>query len=261
MWFSYFIFITFLFIQNAYSQSTTPERITFTVVYDNYVITEGTTADWGFSCLIQGMEKTILFDTGTKTDILKHNFEILEINPSIIELLVLSHDHRDHTGGVSSILASNPGIPVYILPAFSFATKTDLEKQQAIVTPISNFTMICKNVYLTGIMGDQIKEQSLIVDSPRGLIVVTGCSHQGIVNIIKKSIEELDKPIYLVFGGFHLLRHSDEEIKNIISDFHALGVQKCGPTHCTGENAIAMFEADYAENFVSIGTGKTIIIE
>ena len=110
-------------------------------------------------------------------------------------------------------------------------------------------------------MGDQIKEQSLIVDSPKGLIIVTGCSHQGIVNIIKKTVEELDKPIYLVFGGFHLLRHSEEEIKGIISEFHKLGVEKCGPTHCTGETAIAMFKADYGENFMSIGTGKTIVVD
>lgn len=261
MWIPLFIFLTVLSIEPASENFPISDKVTFTIMYDNYVIKEGTKSDWGFSCLIEGTEKTVLFDTGTKADILKHNFETLEIDLSIIDLLIFSHNHRDHTGGMIPVLDANPEIPVYILPTFTSEIKNELGKHKAKVIPVLNFTEICQDVYLTGVMGDQIKEQSLIVDTPKGLIIVTGCSHQGVVSIIRKSIEELDKPVHLVFGGFHLLRHSEKEIKSIISEFHQLGVQKCGPTHCTGDNAIALFKSDYAENFVSIGTGKVIEIE
>ena len=75
-----------------------PDGIRVTVLYDNYIHAEGTRADWGFSCLVEGMEKTILFDTGTRPDVLWHNIGKLNIDISRIEQIVLSHEHGDHTG-------------------------------------------------------------------------------------------------------------------------------------------------------------------
>ena len=117
---------------------------------------------------------------------------------------------------------------------------------------------VCPHVTLTGEMGDQIKEQSLILDTGFGVVVVTGCSHQGIVNILKKTKDLFDERILLVFGGFHLMRHSDAQMNEIIKAFHDLGVEKCGATHCTGDHQIAMFREAYGENYVSIGTGRII---
>ena len=77
-------------------------------------------------------------------------------------------------------------------------------------------------------MGDAIKEQSLIIDTPKGLIIVTGCSHQGIVNILKRAKDVLDRPIHLVFGGFHLGNKSEAEVQEIIANFKELKVEKCG---------------------------------
>ena len=62
---------------------------------------------------------------------------------------------------------------------------------------------LCKNVYLTGEMGFSIKEQSLILNTPEGLIVITGCAHPGIVEIVKKAKAMLNRDIYLAIGGFH----------------------------------------------------------
>jgi len=119
---------------------------------------------------------------------------------------------------------------------------------------------ICQGVYSTGEMGQEIKEQSLILDTPKGLIIVTGCSHQGIVNILEKAKKILDKDIYMVFGGFHLMRHSDEQVEEIISVFKKLGVQKCGATHCTGDRQIELFKKAYGDNYVPIGTGNILTI-
>ena len=70
-----------------------------TILYDNYVYEQGTTADWGFSCLVKEAEKTILFDTGTSGEILTNNVKTLNTNLDCVDVIVLSHQHRDYTGG------------------------------------------------------------------------------------------------------------------------------------------------------------------
>jgi len=236
------------------------KSIKFTILYDNYVFKEGTKSDWGFSCLIEGTEKTILFDTGGKSDVLFHNIDQLKVNLSEVEQIVISHIHWDHTGGLLSVLDKNPDVQVYLPISFPKDFVKKVESKKARVVSVDEPLEICKNVFLTGEMGDQIKEQSLIVNTSKGLIVVTGCSHQGIVNIIKRAKEMLNKDVCLVFGGFHLMRHSDEDVKNIIKQFKDLGVVKCGATHCTGDRAIELFKKAYGKNYVPMGTGKVLKI-
>ncbi|MGB9005448.1 MAG: MBL fold metallo-hydrolase [Candidatus Aminicenantales bacterium] len=238
-----------------------PERtFRFTILYDNYLHQEGTRADWGFSCLIEGTEKTILFDTGTQPQILMHNISVLNVDLKKVELVVISHNHGDHTGGLPAVLERNPNVTVYFPISFPEGFGRRVENLKAKAQTVDKPVEICRNVYLTGEMGDKIKEQSLIVDSPRGLIIVTGCSHQGIVNILERAKEILDKPIYLVFGGFHLGNNSDAELQEIIARFKELKVEKCGATHCTGDKAIGLFRKAFGEGFVPMGTGKVIEI-
>lgn len=229
-----------------------------TILYDNYIFAEGTKSDWGFSCLIEGMEKTILFDTGTRPEILSHNIQNLQIDLIKVEQIVISHNHGDHTGGLFSVLEENHDVSVYLPYSFPYNFVRRVEKSRAEVVAVNQPLKICEKVFLTGEMGDRIKEQSLILNTSKGLVVITGCSHQGIVNIIKKAKEILDKDIYLVFGGFHLMRHSDDEVNKIIQEFKKLGVLKCGPTHCTGEKAIQLFKQAYGDNYVKMGTGRII---
>lgn len=235
-----------------------PAGIKMTVLYDNYVYTEGTKSAWGFSCLIEGTEKTILFDTGSKPDVLMHNVKQLKVDLKKVEQVVISHHHWDHTGGLFFVLEKKPGISVYLPHSFPDDFVSKVEDAKAKVVRVNEPVEICKNVFLTGEMGDQIKEQSLILNTAKGLVIVTGCSHQGIVNIVKKAKNILNKDVYLVFGGFHLMRHSEEEIKNIIRDFKTLGVLKCGATHCTGDKPIQMFKEAYGDNYVKIGTGRVL---
>jgi 7,8-dihydropterin-6-yl-methyl-4-(beta-D-ribofuranosyl)aminobenzene 5'-phosphate synthase len=234
------------------------QPLRFTVLYDNYLHKEGTKSDWGFSCLIEGAEKTILFDTGTQPQILMHNIGVLNIDLSKVSQVVISHNHGDHTGGLSAVLERNPNVtvffPVSFPPEFGRRVQSLKAKAQSVDKPIE----ICRNVYTTGEMGDEIKEQSLIIDSPKGLIIVTGCSHPGIVNILKRAQQILDRPIHLVFGGFHLGNTSEAEVQEIIAQFKGLKVEKCGATHCTGDRAIAMFQKAFGENYLPMGTGKII---
>ena len=232
----------------------------FTVLYDNYVFREGTKADWGFSCLIEGAEKTILFDTGTKPEILVHNIEALKVDLKKVDLVVISHNHGDHTGGLPAVLERVPGaevlFPVSFPPEFGRKVGEAGAKTKAVDKPLE----ICRNVFLTGEMGEAIKEMSLVVDTPGGLVVVTGCSHPGIVGILKRAKEIRARPIHLVFGGFHLGNTPDAGVRDILAAFRELGVERCGATHCTGDKAIALFKAAYGERYQPIGTGRVIEI-
>jgi len=105
------------------------------------------------------------------------------------------------------------------------------------------------------------REQSLVIKTEKGNIVITGCAHPGIVNIVRKAKAILPKEIHLVFGGFHLQRTSEVELKQIINEFRTLDVKKVGPTHCTGERAIQMFKQAYGPHFVQMGVGRTLKFE
>ena len=102
----------------------------------------------------------------------------------------------------------------------------------------------------------EIKEQSLIIDSKKGLIAVTGCAHPGIVNIVKKVKKLIKKDkVYLVVGGFH---HPSIAC---VKKFREIGVEKVAPSHCTGDLVREAFAKEYKENFIEYGVGKTIEIK
>lgn len=246
---------------NEKSSGKQKQGITATILYDNYVFTEGLGTDWGFSCIIKGTEKTVLFDTGTKGDLLIENIEKLKVNPKNVDVVVISHNHRDHTGGLLAFLGKNSDVSVYLPPSCSDRFVQEVKGTGArVITPDAP-VKICKGVHLTGPMGSQIIEQSMIVETAQGSVVITGCSHPGIVEILRKSKAILPKEIHLVFGGFHLLRKSEAELQQIISEFRKLGVQKAGPTHCTGNQAIQMFKKAYGPDFVQMGVGRTLKME
>jgi len=244
----------------AQDKSLSDQSLRFTILYDNYVHKEGTKADWGFSCLIEGTEKTILFDAGTKPEVLMNNIEVLGIDLKKVDQIVISHGHSDHTGGLRAVLEKTPGVAVVFPASFSAAFGQLAEGLKAEARPVDKSVEICRGVYVTGEMGSAIKEQSLIIDTAQGLIIVTGCSHQGLLDILKRAREIRDKPIHLVFGGFHLGNKTDAEMREILAGFESMKVEKCGATHCTGEAQIAMFKKAFGENYVPMGTGRVIEI-
>lgn len=262
---SFFVFIMPVSaseIHDAARKSETGEKnlIKITILYDNYVYAEGTKAHWGFSCLIEGTEKTILFDTGTKVDILMHNIDQMKVNLKEVDQVVISHIHEDHTGGLFAVLEKKSNIPVYLPYSFPYYFVRRVEKAKGKVITVNEPLKVCENVFLTGEMGDNSKEQSLILDTQKGLVVITGCSHPGIAKIVRRAKEILKKKVYLVFGGFHLMRHSEKDVKKIIKELKEMGVLKCGATHCTGEHAIKLFREAFKENYVKIGTGRILEI-
>ncbi len=238
-----------------------PEFISITILYDNYIHTEGSTSDWGFSCLIEGTDQTILFDTGRKGDVLTENMAFLDQSPEKIDVILISHNHGDHTGGLNAILDQKSDLSVYFGKSWPESFGKNVEDKGSTPVRVGDPVKICDHVYSTGELSGSVNEQSLILNAKEGFIVITGCSHPGIVDIVQKAKELHDKNIHLVLGGFHLLNHSDAQVQDIIQGFKTLGVEKCGATHCTGDRQIALFEEAFGENYVSMGVGKTITFD
>jgi len=243
------------------SSAQQQQDISITILYDNYVFTEGLRSDWGFSCILKDTEKTVLFDTGTQGTLLLENIEKLKVNPNDVDLVVISHNHRDHTGGLLAFLSENSNVIVYLPPSCSDSFIQKVKGTGAKVVTTEAPVEICKGVHLTGPMGTEIIEQSMILNTKEGTIVITGCAHPGIVKIVRKSKAILPKDIHMVFGGFHLRRTPEVELKQIVGEFRTLGVKKVGPTHCTGDRAIQMFKRAYGPQFVQMGVGRTLKFE
>jgi len=234
--------------------------LNITILYDNYIFKEGLKTDWGFACLIEGLDKTILFDTGTHGNILLDNAKKLGVDLKDVDVLAISHDHRDHYGGMDDFLKQNNQVDVYLLEAFSKQRTQTVQRYGANVVSVQEPLQICKGAWLTGELGTQIKEQTLVLDTTKGLVVITGCAHPGIVSIVKKAREIIPKNVHMVFGGFHMLHKSEDDIQDTIKTFRKLGVKYAGPSHCSGDRTITMFRRAYGENFIKLGAGKRITL-
>ena len=245
----------------TFSPQTAPELRSpeLIIVYDNNPYDNRLRTAWGFSCLIRLAQKSILFDTGSDSSTLLHNIIQLQIDPREADAVVLSHIHSDHVGGLSGFLQQNSAITVYLPQSFPKGSKDEVESFGAKVEEVYGARGLLPGVYTTGELGDGIKEQSLLVTTSKGLVVVTGCAHPGVIEIIQRTKEVVpDDKVYLVIGGFHLSGASSAQIESIISSFIQLGVERIAPCHCSGDETRQRFEESYGVNYVESGVGKRI---
>jgi 7,8-dihydropterin-6-yl-methyl-4-(beta-D-ribofuranosyl)aminobenzene 5'-phosphate synthase len=228
------------------------------IIYDNNPYKKGLETSWGFSCLIKGPAKTILFDTGGDGSPLLRNMKSLGIDPKEIDFVFLSHIHKDHAGGVWHVIERNPKVIVYIPESFPDSFKKEVKGRGMTLIEVQRPIRICEGVYSTGELGSDIKEQSLIAQDERGLIVITGCAHPGIVNVVNKVKGLFREDIYLLVGGFHLGGKSKDELRTIASALKKAGVRNVGPCHCTGDVAREILMQEYQKNFINVGVGRVI---
>jgi 7,8-dihydropterin-6-yl-methyl-4-(beta-D-ribofuranosyl)aminobenzene 5'-phosphate synthase len=164
-----------------------------TIVYDNEVKRPGLIADHGFSCLIEAPDTPkILFDTGAKGSILLHNMKELNIDPSSIGVVVISHNHDDHFGGLQAITEANQDAELYLPPSFGGISAKK-------VTKVKEPLEIRHGIFTTGEVGGM--EQSLAIKTDKGLVVITGCAHPGVGNILD-AVARFGKA-YGIIGGLH----------------------------------------------------------
>lgn len=228
------------------------------IIYDNNALNEEFQADWGFSCLVTGLKKSILFDTGADGKILLHNMEKLTVDPNSIDAVVISHDHYDHTGGLKALTQKNRRLEVWFPQFFSDTFKEALHSEKVKSVPVDRFQEICPGAFTTGVISGWINEQSLIVSSSQGPVLITGCAHPRITRIMEQAREKTGKELYAVLGGFHLAGFEQEEIMEIIEEFKATGVKKAGPCHCSGEDARRLFSREYGKGFLNLSAGKEV---
>ncbi|MEW6570694.1 MAG: MBL fold metallo-hydrolase [Nitrospirota bacterium] len=233
-------------------------NISITIVYDNNPYKREVETAWGFSCLIKGTPKTILFDTGGDGSLLLRNMKALGIDPRGIDLIFLSHIHRDHVEGLWNVIERNPRVIVYIPKSFPDSFKKEVKGYGIKLIEVQRPTKICEGVYSTGELGSDIKEQSLIAQDESGLIVITGCAHPGIVNVVNRVKDILKEDIFLLVGGFHLRGKSKDELKKIVSSLKKACVRNVGPCHCSGDAAKEVLLQEYRKNYLEVGVGKVI---
>jgi 7,8-dihydropterin-6-yl-methyl-4-(beta-D-ribofuranosyl)aminobenzene 5'-phosphate synthase len=212
------------------------------VVYDNEA-KEGLKSDWGFSCLIESGDRKLLFDTGASRDILAYNMQQLGLRKEDVEIIALSHEHWDHVGGLDAVLY--PGVAVYLPRSFSRRLKEEVARE-ANVFEVSEPGDIIPGVHTTGELGRGIREQSLVLDAEEGVVVLTGCAHPGLENILESAT--VFGELYGVIGGFH----GFDKLESL------QGLELIIPCHCTVRKREIL--EMYPEKTVRCGAGVEIAL-
>jgi 7,8-dihydropterin-6-yl-methyl-4-(beta-D-ribofuranosyl)aminobenzene 5'-phosphate synthase len=279
---------------SAASAQTSTAQIT--VLYDAFGKTSTLTKDWGFAALIEYGGKRILFDTGNNADIFAHNVEAKGVDLTQLDFAVVSHRHGDHTSGLNHLLKVNPAVKIYApqenfgvfgaaLPGSFYRRNDQLPTDMRYFDgkppdtlrfgtpwPAGNFTWITKTtevapgfhlILLNGTWGVdlEVREISLAIDTPDGIILIVGCSHPTIEKIVEAAKAVINKPIHLVLGGLHLLPAKDDQITGIAASLRdAWGVRYIAPVHCTGEPAFAILKDMFGDHYVYAGLGTTVLL-
>ena len=273
--------------------TTNPSKAQITVLYDAFGKNPVLQKDWGYAALIEYGGKRILFDTGDNPEILAHNAKALGVDLSKLDFVVMSHRHGDHMGGLTYLLSVNPKVKIYApkenfgvygfsLPSTFYRKDTALPPEQryydgnppeimkfGTAWPSAHFELIEKTteiapgVHLIFQISDkpttmELRELSLAIDTPEGIVLVVGCSHPSLDKIVAAAVM-INQHIHMVTGGFHLAVAKDAEIEQIVSTLHdAFKVDFVAPSHCTGEPAFTAFKKVFGDHYVYAGLGTSI---
>jgi len=266
-----------------------------TILYDAFSKSPAITKDWGYSALVEYGGKRILFDTGNNAQIFEHNVKALGADLSKLDFVVISHRHADHTSGLNYLLSVNPTVKIYTpdepfglfgkgVPNTFYRKEQSLAANmryfdgnppqalsagtpwpQANFVPVSTTMEAAPGIYLIPTISQtpgtlELREVSLAIRGPEGLIVVDGCSHAGVEKILE-AVTKIDPHVHILFGGLHLVQAPDPEVARLSAalrdqwklDFVAIG-------HCTGEPMFAVLQKTFGEKYIYAGVGTTVNI-
>ena len=270
-----------------------PPRATVTILYDAFGERPGLTRDWGFAALIEYGGKRVLFDTGNNADIFEHNVRALHVDLRSLDFVVVSHRHGDHVAGLNYLLRVNPHVKIYApkegfgvfgaaVPGTFLRPDTTLparmryfdgdppgELRGGTPWPAADFTWVDGQtevapgfVIVSTVSQNpgtlELCELSLAVRTPRGLVLLVGCSHPGIETILEAASGVGDR-VHMIIGGLHLVTTPDSEIARIAGALHEhWHLDLIAPGHCTGEPAFAALERVFGRQYVYAGLGTVI---
>lgn len=266
-----------------------------TILYDAFGNSQKLKKDWGLSVLIEYAGKKILFDTGNNATTFSENVKAMHVDLKSLDFVVISHRHGDHTSGLSYLLSVNPKIKIYApaelfgvfgstLPK-GFYKKVEAlpsnmryfngEEPAAISTgspwPQANFVFVDSKVEVapgifiiptvssvTGTL--ELRELSLAINTPHGLVLIVGCSHPGVEEILNAA-SAVNSHICLLLGGLHLVKTPDAEIERLASALHdKWKIDRIAPGHCTGEPAFAKLKQVFSDSYLYAGLGSRVDI-
>ncbi|MCC8075958.1 MAG: MBL fold metallo-hydrolase [Clostridiales bacterium] len=275
-----------------------PDSVTVTVLVEN--TTNSTLrCEHGLSLLMEWRGRRILLDAG-QTGLFLENTDALGLSLTELDACVLSHGHYDHAGGFGALLRQDPAARVYAQklvfePHLSgsggkihdIGVPPAVAEQRERFLLIEGMTEILSGVYLVphntanlaqlGAKGklyrqaggellpdDFSHEQSLVLDTARGLVLFNSCSHGGAANILREAREALGKPVYAYIGGLHLKGHRNgrevcalppAEMDELCGAFLRENVRHIYTGHCTGAPGLELLRQGLGERAHTLTTG------
>ncbi len=276
------------------------KNLSITAIVENTAGTFEAAGEWGLALWIQADQHRILCDTGQGLT-LRQNAGLLGIDLGSADALVLSHGHSDHTGGIAALMAAGFRGHTYVHPAALKPKyqreKTPPHRSKGIpqvsrealiargsdVVESSGPVEMAPGILVTGAIPRRnsyedvpdpffldenctqadtlVDDQALLIGTPRGLAVITGCGHAGLINTLNYARELTgNSRIAAVVGGLHLFRASAERIQATTENLRDFGAELIAPCHCTGFEATGVLQREFGSKVVALRAGLTLRI-
>jgi 7,8-dihydropterin-6-yl-methyl-4-(beta-D-ribofuranosyl)aminobenzene 5'-phosphate synthase len=265
-----------------------------TILYDAFGNNQPLTRDWGFSALVEHDGKRILFDTGNNAEIFERNVKALNVDLSKLDFVVISHRHTDHASGLKYLLKVNPDVTVYVpadgangfgggeIPLAFFRPEPSLPAKMRYFEGaypeqsrlgklydtghfvlVDKLTEVAPGIFLVYTVSKiprtiELPEITLAIKGPRGLLLVDGCSHSGIEEILQAA-SAVDPHTHIIFGGLHLVQTPVPDIDKLVDSLkNKWKVDEVAPGHCTGEPAFLRLQKAFGQGYLYAGLGTRV---
>lgn len=240
------------------------EYVKITVLIDNNP-SGSYEAPWGVSMLVETPYNKILFDSGPSKDDLQANAEELGVTIDDIDYIIISHEHLDHVDGLdyynnntNNRIESN--LEVYVPAGLNQGTKASIEFLGLILNEVNSTTDLGNGLFIIGqIIGPPYEHALAVNVTGVGLVILVGCSHPGVNNIVTKAVEDLKTTPYVVLGGFHESASDEQEISTLIDSLLNLSLSQIYPFHCSGDLIRDYLNTNYPELYQEVVVGSRLL--
>lgn len=273
-------------------------KIIATVICENCVFNQpGAIAEHGLSIYMETDRGSYLLDTGQGKAVI-NNALVLGLDLRAIKGIIMSHHHWDHTGGLGPILDLKGAVDIYAHPDFFKESynigegkvryigvpypRPLLEGKGAAFKFSNEFRQIEPGMWLTGevprrtdyergdknqvvksnggyLKDDILDDQSVVIETEKGLFIILGCCHSGIINTLSYIVEKMGQcHIYAVIGGTHLGPVSDEQREKSIDALKAFDIEHIGVSHCTGLKTATRLAGEFGDRFFFCNVGTVV---